>query len=676
MIKEEINQQLEKLCKYEINTIKHIINNPLFIKQIFGKEELNEVEKKQSLFDLDNEKNIPFQVHRMLIGKIIFTSISKKIKTSIFELSKYFNSLKSSNVDFSFIDLDFSKIIDDMNLIEIGELLENLHINYLNTEYQYKNNALESKTSKINFKDKGSVYTPNEISREITTNTIDNKLKDNLEPNKLKVLDFGCGTGRFYSEAFIYLNKKIKLDNDSILLNNLYGIDIDSLAVDILRIKAFSLLKEKNISNLGKISKNILNKNMLIDNEFEPSNAIYVNYKIDFKDVIAEGGFNVILSNPPYVLLKVNKKNLGEKFDDNYYKKLEERIKKEVNYFKKSSIYNHSIEGMLNYYRIAIEMILNIANSKAEIGVICPSSLFADASSKKLRKNLLLKNKVRCINYFGEGAKFFENVSQSTVIFYLKKDDKTDKILVKEGDNEFYIDFNLIEKAFDGNYEVPYIDKIGWDILNKISIHPKIKDIGEIRNKRGELDLTLNKIFVTKNDTGYRLVRGNMITKNGLIDKNNEFVEIDGFLKNKSKDYLENDHNKKRLICQQICNVDVKKRLNFVICDNKDILGNSCNYISFNDESKIEWYRTILNSILLNWRFKITSSNNHINNYELDELPIINFNKENMDKMTSMEDITKNIFISKLYNLTEEEIKYIMKDYYSIEQVNKIIKEA
>ena len=65
----------------------------------------------------------------------------------------------------------------------------------------------------------------------------------------------------------------------------------------------------------------------------------------------------------------------------------------------------------------------------------------------------------------------------------------------------------------------------------------------------------------------------------------------------------------------------------------------------------------ILNSELLNWRFKITSSNNHINNYELDELPIIdldnsalqNLSQENFDEV-----------ICQLYGLTEMETQYIL----------------
>src|SRR5690606_38323628 len=130
---------------------------------------------------------------------------------------------------------------------------------------------------------------------------------------------------------------------------------------------------------------------------------------------------------------------------------------------------------------------------------------------------------------------------------------------------------------------------------------------------RGELDLTLFKSSITKNNTGWRLVRGNMISENGVVDKNGEYVEIDSFLAKKSNEYKNNDFDKKRLICQQISNVDTHKRLKFVLSEKTDILGNSCNYIvSTRNENDLKKLNYILNSSLLNWRFKITSSNNHI----------------------------------------------------------------
>jgi len=162
-----------------------------------------------------------------------------------------------------------------------------------------------------------------------------------------------------------------------------------------------------------------------------------------------------------------------------------------------------------------------------------------------------------------------------------------------------------------------------------------------------------------------------MISKDGVMDKNNEFVSIDSFVSKKSKDFIDNDLNKQRLICQQISNVDLKKRLKFTFSEQNDILANSCNYInslrSFDDLRKLH---LLLNSELLNWRFKVTSSNNHVNNYELDELPILN-----LDKL-DLKDFKKNKYenemrICKLYGLSENEIIYILDKVPNIKNKKK-----
>ncbi len=303
-------------------------------------------------------------------------------------------------------------------------------------------------------------------------------------------------------------------------------------------------------------------------------------------------------------------------------------------------------------------MILRLTKTNGQIGIICPSSLFADLTSAKLRKHILTSHKLHFIRYYPEAARLFENVSQSTVIFYLQKNGTTNKIGIEIPNNSFEIDFETIKSIFPTNFEIPLIDETGWSILSKISKQKKIKEIPFIRNRRGELDLTLFKPFITTKNTGWRLVRGNMISENGIIDKKGEFVEIEGFLNKKSADYKANDHNKVRLICQQISNVDMQKRLKFVFCEKTDILGNSCNYIISTRQSEdLKKLFFILNSELLNWRFKITSSNNHINNYELDELPIVDLDSFELSDFSKDEtDET----ICKLYGLTKTETNYIL----------------
>ena len=73
--------------------------------------------------------------------------------------------------------------------------------------------------------------------------------------------------------------------------------------------------------------------------------------------------------------------------------------------------------------------------------------------------------------------------------------------------------------------------------------------------------------------------------------------------------------------------------------------------------------KALLNCALLNWRFKITSTNNHINNYELDELPMIDLGLLTK-KILKLNELERNEKICSLYGLKDKEINFIIGRYY------------
>ncbi len=595
---------------------------------------------------LTDETNVAFKVHKQLINSLICAYVNAEFPNQANELKSVFQFEKIVSIE------DFTQ----KHISEIPAIVEELHIAFLNSEFSINNGKLTRKKSKHHLRENGAVYTLKEITNEMVENTIDKAIQQNINPKEITCLDFASGTGRFYFEAVEILKEKYNLNLQQIVCNNLFAIDIDETALSVLRCKVISLFQKLNSEIINVLATNIINRNALIPKAtLLEENENSIDLANDFQKAFAKGGFDVVFSNPPYCLLKVNKKADEQQKLNGYYVNLQSKVQNEINFFRTSGVYQYSIEGMLNYYQLSIEMILRLTKTNGQIGIICPSSLFADLTSAKLRKHILTSHKLHFIRYYPEASRLFENVSQSTVIFYLQKNGKTEKIGIEMSDNTFEIDFETIKNVFPTNFEIPLINETGWSILSKISKQKKIKEIPFIRNRRGELDLTLFKPFITTKNTGWRLVRGNMISENGVIDKNGEFVEIENFLNKKSDDFKTNDYNKERLICQQISNVDMQKRLKFVFSEKTDILGNSCNYIiSTRKEEDLKKLFFILNSELLNWRFKITSSNNHINNYELDELPIVDL--DNFE----LSDFSNNETICKLYGLTKTETNYIL----------------
>ncbi len=482
---------------------------------------------------------------------------------------------------------------------QIPSLCDQLHADFLNSEFRLDKGSVRRVSSKTNFIEKGAVYTKSDIAHKIVEATVDNWFIQHSEEIPV-VLDFACGTGRFYEQVVDSLSCR-GIDVLLIILKKLYAVDIDSVAVNITRLKALSYLQDISLESLGIIPKHIIRRDALAQNTLFDGTEEQPLKESDL-DGYVNKGFDVVVSNPPYLVLKPSKKKHSEK--------VIERIARQAAHFRSCGRYSLSIEGMLNLYKISIEAMLGLVKSGGELGVICPSTLFADASATKLRGHLIKSNCLRGIVYFAENVPVFDKVRQSTTIFYVKKGGTTTSISIADGCKTYSVSIELVRSLFPEHMEIPFISEIEWNVLSKLSRFNKLKDIPFIRNKRGELDLTLCRKYITNSRTSLRLIRGNMISENGLKDVNGEYV-LESFLERKSSDFIENDFKKRRIICQQVCNSGVHKRLKFVYCEETDILGNSCNYISSTPEILAK-LMILLNSSILNWRFKVTSSNTMI----------------------------------------------------------------
>jgi len=190
--------------------------------------------------------------------------------------------------------------------------------------------------------------------------------------------------------------------------------------------------------------------------------------------------------------------------------------------------------------------------------------------------------------------------------------------------------------------------------------------------RRGELDLTNNKIAITSNMTDTPLVRGSHISRYSLVEgrHKSEFVKMNKFKKSLESSSRSEHINMDRIACQQVSNMGQRWRLKFARVKSGSVLANSCNYIVVNGKNKstdLDYYLGILNSELLNWRFQISNFNNHVSIRELQNLPIVK-PPEN-DKITTslvgavktseFVDVEANVFL--LYGFSIKQAKSILE---------------
>jgi len=261
-----------------------------------------------------------------------------------------------------------------------ADVLGAVYENYLGHRLaQSKKGVAVSKDARKR-KEQGIYYTPNFIVDYIVRNTLKpvlDKCKTTEDIKKIRVLDPACGSGSFLVKALEIIVDKYKefevkkpmdLIKLQILEDNIYGVDLDNQAVELARLNLLINVLEKR--EKLPILDNIKNGNSLIfgtDKELEKyfgenfGEEKPFNWKEEFPRVVNQGGFDVIIGNPPYVTQK------------------------------KSEVFNY--EWNADLYLMFFELALkhNLLKEGGYLGYITPRFFLVNKNTKDVR-DYMLKN--------------------------------------------------------------------------------------------------------------------------------------------------------------------------------------------------------------------------------------------------------------------------------------------
>ena len=260
----------------------------------------------------------------------------------------------------------------------------------------------------------GVYYTPEYIVRYIVENTV-GKLIEGKTPDqiaKMRFADIACGSGSFLLGVFDLLlqyhgnyynanpSKAKKGDcverdgqlylslrkNREILLNNIYGVDIDAQAVEVCQLSLFlRLLKEETTTSahahqiefhetlLPSLSKNIVCGNSLIGTDIlngqlfpsdEERKLNPMNFEDAFPEIMKRGGFDAIVGNPPY----------GQLLDKGGEEFVRSRLK--------------SFSATRDIYVAFMEQAIGLLAKNGRLGFIVPSAWLGGVAYRALREVL------------------------------------------------------------------------------------------------------------------------------------------------------------------------------------------------------------------------------------------------------------------------------------------------
>jgi len=154
-------------------------------------------------------------------------------------------------------------------------------------------------------KETGSFYTPPEITDYMITATLDEFQRRGGDLRDCKILDPAVGCGEFLIRLFHEICRRVDADSPlkRQILNNLYGTDIQPLAVEITQARLFLAVLWGDATALPDASTNISVADVLLG--YTPPVQ-----------------FDIIIGNPPYIQLQNNGGLLAKKYTPCRYKTL------------------------------------------------------------------------------------------------------------------------------------------------------------------------------------------------------------------------------------------------------------------------------------------------------------------------------------------------------------------
>lgn len=284
---------------------------------------------------------------------------------------------------------------------------------------------------------------------------------------QITICDPACGSGAFLNQALEFLiaehqyidELQAKLFGDAMVLsevenaileNNIYGVDINEESVEIAKLSLWLRTAQKG-RKLTSLNNNIKCGNSLIDDPTVAGDKAF-NWEKEFPEVFANGGFDVIIGNPPYVDIKG--------LDNDLVKVLFKTYK--------------TTENRINLYSIFIEKGYDLIRKDGFLSFINPNSILVNSSYTKIRK-LLLDDMTRIVKLPDD---VFADATVETIIFEFRKNysnDKVNTIVYNKNEKISYVDDLRTKEISKANWKQNenwnfniYVSPEQFELLQKI----------------------------------------------------------------------------------------------------------------------------------------------------------------------------------------------------------------
>ena len=617
----------------------------------------------------------------------------------------FIHTKKLSDYDYeSEVSVDILGHIFEHSLTEIEEIQEEIATASCNKGLKSLDNNTNT-TSKR--KKDGVFYTPAYITKYIVENTIgklcddkkaelgindetfaekrrnknqkvelDEKLKSYRKwLLSLKICDPACGSGAFLNAALQFLKTEhalidelnAKLYGDSlifqevenaILENNLFGVDINEESVEIAKLSLWLHTAQKG-RKLSTLNNNIKCGNSLID-DVEIAGEKAFCWEKEFPEVFEDGGFDVVIGNPPYV-------NMVNILDENHRKFYQTHYK--------------TVKNKSDLYSIFTEKSSYLLKSKGQFGFIFSNSWMGTESFSSFREFLAKDVKISKLVQLPLGV--FVDATVTTVLCFYENTKPTENDFIEI---ETCVNQEFISKGFTLPYkQVLKNPNTSFSFEQTIELN-KVKTIplGEIASFSLGIKTSDDKRFIfseKKDDDCHLFLRGRNI-KRWCKPENDEWLwykpELICEKPGGRPRIFENFVVDKKIVIQ-----DIAQEIIATFDYQKYLCNDTINIIfDITPPFSMDYILVLLNSKLINcWFSKTFPAGLHIKINQLSEIPIpvSDVSHEQIrvalsslaDKMLTLNaDLQKSVqrFLKRVQdNLNPAKISSTLESFYTIE---------
>jgi hypothetical protein len=397
-----------------------------------------------------------------------------------------------------------------------------------------------------------------------------------------------------------------------ILLNNIFGVDLDKQAVEVARLN----LLIRSLSgqyHLPPLKNNIKQGNSLISGTEEElknyfgddwKNKNGFNWEEEFKDIMKNGGFDVVIGNPPWVSLTGKHKSL-------------EFSEAEMKYLFENNRFNTYSP---NLYEAFIWRALNLLNVNGLFSFIVPDRLASNQQFIKLREYILQNFTILNLMF-----RFpFPGVIADTMVFVIKKrkPQKDDIIEILDFPNHKTTKIPQNKFLASADFQLFFIDSRFAKIFNKIFGKGNVKRLDEIvkiTSGCGAKSELLHDKRLTRKEI--KVLKGENIVR--YASKNHFWFEfIQDNLSGRTRD--EDKLGVKKKVLLRKTGGDI-----IATFDDSGIYPEQSLYFLYDaDKDTLVYLLAILNSRLINTyyqNFAVTNRNTtpQLKNVDLDQFPIV-----------------------------------------------------